>query len=100
MNDLPIFLILPLGLGLMYSLAALAFKRAMAEGFDIWRIIFFSNLATGILLMPLLLYVGKPTAGALFYQPVLAALAFFAGIVLNIFAIHRGDVSNSRRFSS
>ena len=29
MNDLPIFLILPLGLGLMYSLAAIAFKRAM-----------------------------------------------------------------------
>lgn len=93
MNDLPIFLILPLGLGLMYSLAAIAFKRALEEEIDIWRIIFFSNLATGILLIPLLLFVNKPHTGALFYQPILAGLAFFAGIVLNILAIHRGDVS-------
>lgn len=93
MNDLPIFLILPLGLGLMYSLAAIAFKRAMEEEIDIWRIIFFSNLATGILLIPLLLFINKPHIGALFYQPILAGLVFFAGIVLNILAIHRGDVS-------
>jgi hypothetical protein len=52
MDPLPIFLILPLGLGLMYSLAAIAFKRAIEEEIDIWRIIFFSNLATGILLIP------------------------------------------------
>lgn len=93
MDHLPILLILPLGLGLMYSLAALAFKRAMEEEIDIWRIIFFSNLATGILLIPLLLFVNKPHAAASFYQPILAGLVFFAGIVLNISAIHRGDVS-------
>ena len=93
MNDLPIFLILPFGLGLMYSLAAIAFKRAMEEKIDIWRIIFFSNLATGILLIPLLLFANKPQPAASFYQPILAGLVFFAGIVLNIFAIHRGDVS-------
>ena len=67
MNDLPIFLILPLGLGLMYSLAAISFKRAMEEEIDIWRTIFFSNLATGILLIPLLLFANKPYPAALLY---------------------------------
>jgi hypothetical protein len=37
MANFSIYLILPLGLGLLYSMAALAFKRAMAEGVDIWR---------------------------------------------------------------
>jgi len=41
MDDLPIYLILPLVLGMMYSVAAVAFKRAMAEGMHIGRIIFF-----------------------------------------------------------
>jgi drug/metabolite transporter (DMT)-like permease len=93
MDEIPIFLFLPLVLGLMYSVAAMAFKRALAQGVDIRRIIFFSNLATAILLLPLLSLASKPNPGAAFYQPLLAGLAFFSGIVLNIVALHRGDVS-------
>ena len=93
MDDFSIFLILPLVLGLMYSVAAMAFKRALAEGVDIRRIIFFSNLTTAILLLPLLSLASKPHPDAAFYQPLLVGLAFFSGIVLNIVALHRGDVS-------
>jgi drug/metabolite transporter (DMT)-like permease len=93
MDDLPIYLILPLVLGMLYSVAAMAFKRAMAEGMDIGRIIFYSNLATVILLVPLLVLVSKPQPGAFLYQPLITAVAFFVGIALNVAAIWQGDVS-------
>ena len=93
MENISIYLILPLGLGLLYSIAAMAFKRAMAEGVDIWRLIFFSNLATTVLLMPLMALIAKPDAQATLYQPLLAGCAFFGGIVLNILALQKGDVS-------
>jgi uncharacterized membrane protein len=93
MIGLPFYLILPLLLGFLYSLAALAYKRTMAEGVDIWRLIFFSNLATAILLIPLIIFSDKFQDEASLYQPLLAGLAFFAGIVMNILALHKGDVS-------
>ena len=93
MHNLPVYLFLPLLLGLLYSIAAMAYKGAMAEGVDIWRIIFYSNLATAILLLPLLVFVETPLPDASFHQPLVAGLAFFIGIILNVFALHRGDVS-------
>lgn len=93
MDELPVFLILPLLLGLVYSIAAMAFKRAMAEGLDIRQIVLFSNLATAVLLVPLLALASKPLPEAAYYQPLITGLAFFIGIVLNIAALHRGDVS-------
>ena len=93
MDDLPVYLILPLVLGMLYSIASLAFKRAIAEGMDIGRIVFYSNLTTLILLIPLLVLVSKPQPSAFFYQPLLTAVAFFIGIALNVAAIRQGDVS-------
>lgn len=93
MGRFSIYLFLPLGLGLLYSIAAMAYKRAMAEGVDIWRLIFLSNLATAILLMPLMGLIAKPDAQASLYQPLLAGCAFFGGILLNILALRKGDVS-------
>ncbi len=93
MENFSIYLLLPLALGLLYSIAAIAYKRAMAEGVDIWRLIFFSNVATTILLMPLMVLITKPDAQASLYQPLLAGCAFFGGIILNILALHKGDVS-------
>jgi drug/metabolite transporter (DMT)-like permease len=93
MENFSIYLILPLGLGLLYSLAAMAYKRAMADGVDIWRLIFFSNLATAIILIPLMVLIERPQAQAALYQPFLAGGAFFGGIVLNILALQKGDVS-------
>ena len=93
MYSLPAYLILPLLLGLLYSVSAMAYKRAMAEGVDIWRIIFYSNLTTALLLLPLLVFADKPLPDASFHQPLAAGLSFFIGIILNVFALHRGDVS-------
>ncbi len=93
MGNFSIYLFLPLVLGLLYSIAAMAYKRVMAEGVDIWRLIFFSNLATAILLLPLMVLIAKPDAQASLYQPLLAGCAFFGGIVLNILALQKGDVS-------
>ena len=93
MYSLPAYLILPLLLGLLYSVSAMAYKRAMAEGVDIWRIIFYSNLITAILLFPLLVFADTPLPDASFHQPLVASLAFFVGIILNVLALHRGDVS-------
>jgi drug/metabolite transporter (DMT)-like permease len=93
MHAIPPYLIVPLLLGLLYSIAAMAYKRAMQEGMDIWRIIFFSNLTTAILLLPLLLVATLPLPQASFYQPLLASLAFFTGITLNVLALQSGDVS-------
>jgi drug/metabolite transporter (DMT)-like permease len=92
-GDFSVFLILPLALGFMYSAAAMAFKRAMAEGLGIRRIVLYSNLATAILLVPLLSLAHKPQPGASFYQPLITGLVFFIGMVLNIAALQRGDVS-------
>ena len=93
MYNPPVYLILPLLLGLLFSISAMAYKRAMAEGMDIWRVIFYSNLATAILLLPLLSFAETPLPDASFYQPLVAGLAFFMGIILNVFALQRGDVS-------
>jgi len=93
MGNFSIYLFLPLVLGLLYSIAAMAYKRAMAEGMDIWRLIFFSNVATAILLLPLMVLIEKPDAQASLYQPLLAGGAFFGGIMLNIIALRKGDVS-------
>jgi len=93
MENFSIYLILPLGLGLLYSIAAMAYKRAMADGVDIWRLIFFSNLATAIILMPLMVLIEKPHPQASLYQPLLAGCAFFGGMMLNIRALQKGDVS-------
>jgi drug/metabolite transporter (DMT)-like permease len=93
MHAIPVYLILPLLLGLLYSIFAIAYKRTMVEGMDMWRIVFDSNLTTALLLLPLLVFADKIPADSAFYQPLLASLAFFAGIVMNILSLQRGDVS-------
>ena len=88
-----VFLIVPLFLGMLYSLSAIALKRAMAEGADIWRTILYSNLAIAVCLLPLLAFIRQPGDAAAYYQPLLTGLALFAGFGLNILALQRGDVS-------
>jgi uncharacterized membrane protein len=87
------FLIVPLFLGMLYSLSAIALKRAMVEGADIWRTILYSNLAIAVFMLPLLAFIRQPGEGAAYHQPLLTGLALFAGFGLNILALQRGHVS-------
>ena len=92
-QPLSIFLVIPLLLGLMYSLSALAFKRALSEGADILHTVFFSNLTTAVLALPVWAAAGGAPPPALYPIAVPTGVLFFLGILLNLLAIRKGDVS-------
>lgn len=93
MNDYPLHLFLPLLAAVVYAVGALALKRALFFGLGIWRLTFLSNLAMGLLFLPLLLLGGAEGADGRWYQPVLGGLTFLTGQVFTFLALNKGDVS-------
>ncbi len=91
-----LFLLLPLGCGWLYAVAALLCKRAAAFGLGPWRIVFVSNMTMGLMFQPLWFVVGgtsAPGVGARWYQPVVAGGLFIVGQIFTFVALERGDVS-------
>jgi drug/metabolite transporter (DMT)-like permease len=89
----PAYLLLPLGSAVFYSLSAIIFKKEMGNGANPWLINFFSNVATCILTIPLLL-VHRPAAPHLpLALPLLASIVFMIGQITSLLALRCGDVS-------
>lgn len=89
----PAHLFFPLASSFGYVLAVLLLKRSAHWGIGVWRTTFVSNLAMGVVFSSLLPLGGAGQPWALWWQPVVGALLFFAGQVFTFLALNYGDVS-------
>ncbi len=88
-----LYLLFPLGAGLLYAFAVTALKRAMADGVGPWRITFAANLIMGLVFQaPLLLEGASPTLHG-WTSGFFPGLLFFLGQIFTFLALARGDVS-------
>jgi drug/metabolite transporter (DMT)-like permease len=85
--------LLPAVAAFLFSLAALALKRANQLGVDVWQTAFVVNISAGVFYSALLLVGGPPIRFELWYQPVLIAICLFAGMLAQFMALNRGEVS-------
>lgn len=85
--------LLPLGSSLGYAVAALFLKKAVDAGVGPWRACFLSNLALALAFMPSALGWQPGWALDPWWPPVVAGCLFFAGQLLTMLAMTRGDVS-------
>src|SRR3954467_9282757 len=86
-------LIAPLVSAFLYSFAALALKRAAANGVGPWRVNFIANWTAVIAFTPLWLLGGAPFTWGHLLHAVLAGTCFFVGQIFTFLALTRGDVS-------
>jgi drug/metabolite transporter (DMT)-like permease len=84
---------LPLIAAMMYVVGALLLKRASDLGADVWRTTSIINYATALAAVPLWLLGGTIPSQALWWQPPVAAVLFFAGQIFSLLALNIGDVS-------
>src|SRR3954468_7455775 len=89
----PLQVAAPLISAAIYSFAALALKRATANGAGPWRISFVTNWIQAAFFAPIWLLGGQPFAWIHLGHAALVGLVFFFGQVLTFLALSRGDVS-------
>src|SRR3954466_10098233 len=77
----------------LYSFAALALKRATANGAGPWRISFVTNWIQALFFAPLWLLGGQPFEWLHLGHAMIVGVVFFIGQVLTFLALSRGDVS-------
>lgn len=86
-------LLFPLISSVLYVIAALFLKQAAENGVGVRRAAFVCNWVTALLFLVLLPVGGAvPSVGHL-WQPAVVALLFFAGQLLTLLALDKGDVS-------
>lgn len=84
---------MPLAAALIYSVAALAIKRALQQGAGPWKVTFFNNLILGLNFQWLLLFHDRPFDWAPLAHAFLPGLLFFLGQIFTFVALDKGDAS-------
>lgn len=87
------YLLLPLLAALAFALGAMVFKRAYQEGAGLAHLAVVNNVILGIVFLPLLALERQPLPWHDWALPVLTALTWAAGHLLNVTSLRRGDVS-------
>ncbi|MCI0535597.1 MAG: DMT family transporter, partial [Verrucomicrobiales bacterium] len=87
------YLLLPLIAAVAFAFGSMVFKRAFEEGAGLVHAVVVNNVALGILFLPLLWLEPGPVPLANWHMPVLTALAFVVGHLLNVLSLRIGDVS-------
>ncbi len=87
------YLLLPLAAAVFFALGSMVYKRAFAEGAGVVHALVVNNLVLGIAFLPLLLLETKPVPWHHWHMPLLTALAFLVGHLLNVVSLRVGDVS-------
>lgn len=90
---LPLPMLIPLGSGAVYAIAALYLKRATEEGAGPWRTAFITNWVQALVFAPFWFAGGKPFEWLHLGHAIIAGVAFFIGQVFTFLALSRGDVS-------
>jgi drug/metabolite transporter (DMT)-like permease len=90
---IPLYIILPLIAAVVYTIAAMLFKKVLENGANLWYINFLSNIVTCIFMLPIYFF-GTHTGGPMPYVPALIISIFFiAGQAFSLIALKFGDVS-------
>jgi drug/metabolite transporter (DMT)-like permease len=90
---IPLYILLPLIGAVVYTVAAILFKKLLDNGANLWYINFLSNIVTGIFMVPVY-FMGHHTSGPIPYVPALFISIFFiAGQAFSLIALKSGDVS-------
>jgi drug/metabolite transporter (DMT)-like permease len=90
---LPPYVLIPLGTGLTYAVAALLLKRAMQQGVGPWRVTFVANWVLALVFLPLWFAGRSPFAWNHLGTAALTGLTFFAGQIFTFLSLGRGDAS-------
>jgi uncharacterized membrane protein len=94
--DLPdpmTYLLMPAAASLLYVFGALLLKNASVRGAGLLRTTVVANLIFGVVFSSLWLLGGRMQEPAAWIQPATTAALFFAGQILSLVALQRGDVS-------
>ncbi len=86
-------LLLPLVSAVVYAVAALFLKLAMSRGANIWAVTFFSNVAMGLVFLPMLLFYRETWSPGHLGWALGAGALFFGGQIATFRALGSGDVS-------
>jgi drug/metabolite transporter (DMT)-like permease len=90
----PAYLALPLAAAIIYTFAAMLFKKVLENGANLWYINFLSNVATCLFTIPLFIFGNHHSGGATSLVPPLIISGFFiAGQAFSLLALKCGDVS-------
>lgn len=90
---MPFYLLLPLLAAIIYAIASLLLKKALAEGAHAgwcWHI---NNLAGTLCFLPMMLFQKTPVQWSQWYHPGMTGLMFFIGGWFTFAAMRRGHVS-------
>lgn len=87
------YLLLPLLAALSFALGSMVYKRAYQEGAGLAHLAVVNNVILGLVFLPLLSRARQPVPWGDWPLPLLTALAFAAGHLLNVVSLRRGDVS-------
>jgi drug/metabolite transporter (DMT)-like permease len=87
------YLLMPFAASLLYVFGAMFLKDASVRGISVWRTTAVANVFFSLVFSTLLLLGGRLREPAAWVQPAFAAGLFFAGQVLALVALKRGDVS-------
>ncbi len=87
------YLLLPLLAAFAFALGSLVYKRAFQEGAGVVHGVVVNNVILGVLFLPLVALEGRPIPWSDWSRPVLTALAFLLGHLLNVVSLRVGDVS-------
>jgi drug/metabolite transporter (DMT)-like permease len=90
---IPLYIILPLIGAVVYTVAAMLFKKLLENGANLWYINFLSNIVTCLFMLPVY-FLGNHQSGPIPYVPALIISIFFiAGQAFSLIALKYGDVS-------
>jgi uncharacterized membrane protein len=90
---LPLPLLLPLAGAMVYALAAVSLKLALSRGANIWAVTFLSNMAMGLVFLPMLLFCRDSWSPGHLGWALGAGALFFGGQIATFRALAGGDVS-------
>lgn len=89
----PAYLLLPFAAALIFATSSLCFKRAFQEGASPTRSLMLTNMAMGLIFLPLFVFDSRPFSPFHVGWPILAGVLFFLGQGANFAALRFGDVS-------
>lgn len=87
------YLLLPLIAALAFALGSMVYKRAFLEGAGVVHGVVVNNVILGLVFLPLLALEPRPIPWSDWHMPVLTALTFVVGHLLNVVSLRVGDVS-------
>jgi drug/metabolite transporter (DMT)-like permease len=90
---IPLYIILPLIGAVVYTVAAMLFKKLLENGANLWYINFLSNIVTCLFMIPVYFYGTHPAGPAPYIPALIISIFFIAGQAFSLIALKSGDVS-------